>query len=225
METQFPSEFEEFLKAYPLRPYKKGQTLLYQGEVPRSAYVIKSGVLKIYDISASGEEKIILFAGAGDIVPVAWVFGKASVSLYYCDAFNDAEVYAVPRGDMTGFLETNKPALSFAFQTYMVSQIGSMLHISALEQSRATEKLVRVLHHLIIRFGKQAANGKHTIQLRLTHQDLAGMVGLTRETTALELSKLKKKGIISYNAQRYTVDMDKLLSLLGAEEFRQLHLT
>jgi hypothetical protein len=50
------------------------------------------------------------------------------------------------------------------------------------------------------------------------------MVGLTRETTALELSKLKKKGIISYNTQHYTIDTEKLLSLLGAEEFRQLHL-
>jgi CRP-like cAMP-binding protein len=181
--------------------------------------------LKIYDISASGEEKIILFAGPGDIVPVAWTFGKASVSLYYCDAFNDAEVYVVPRSELTTFLQEDKSALAFAFDTYMLAHIGSMLHISALEQSRATEKLVRVLHHLIIRFGKPTAGGKQMIQLRLTHQDLAGMVGLTRETTALELSKLKKKGIISYNAQRYTVDMEKLLSLLGAEEFRQLHLS
>jgi CRP-like cAMP-binding protein len=180
MDESLPRELQAFLQNYPLRSYKKGQTLLYQGEVPRSAYFIKSGVLKIYDISASGEEKIIMFSGPGDIIPVAWVFDKAAVSLYYCDAFNDTEVYAVPRSEITDFLAKDYASLTHAFENSVLLQIGSMLHISALEQSRATEKLVRVLHHLVLRFGHKTASGKHIIDLRLTHLDLAVLVGITR---------------------------------------------
>jgi CRP-like cAMP-binding protein len=45
------------------------------------------------------------------------------------------------------------------------------------------------------------------------------MVGLTRETTSVELNRLKKKGVISYKDQYYSVSTSKLLAMLGSDDF------
>src|SRR4051812_1524302 len=89
------------LKSYPLRTFKKGQTLLFQGEVPRYAYVIKSGTVKTYNISPLGEELIISLGNNYDIVPQAWLLDDISVAFYFYEAFTDCEVYLVPRAELT----------------------------------------------------------------------------------------------------------------------------
>jgi hypothetical protein len=54
------------------------------------------------------------------------------------------------------------------------------------------------------------------LTLDLTHQDFANLTGLTRETAATELIKLKKLGVISYGKSTpYTVDLNKLMRTLN----------
>ena len=164
MEQAVPTELQAFLKRFPVRAMKKGWPLLYQGEVPRTAFVVKSGLVKIYDINANGEEKVITFTDGNGLLPVEWVFNKSPVSLYYCDAFTDCELFAVPRQQLNEFLQSTESLLRFTLNRYLNLYVGAMLHISALEQTKAAEKLLRILQWLSLRFGKEIRPGV----LRLT---------------------------------------------------------
>jgi CRP-like cAMP-binding protein len=56
----------------------------------------------------------------------------------------------------------------------------------------------------------------YEIDLTLTHQDFANLTGLTRETAATELNRLKKKGVINYsNGSNYTLNLDKLTQMIN----------
>jgi len=77
------------------RVFKKHAILLYQGEAPRLAYVVLSGVVKVYSINTAGEEQIVTFETRDDILPTPWIFNKASTTLYYYEALTDCEVLAV----------------------------------------------------------------------------------------------------------------------------------
>ena len=222
MEQAVPTELQAFLKRFPVRAMKKGWPLLYQGEVPRTAFVVKSGLVKIYDINANGEEKVITFTDGNGLLPVEWVFNKSPVSLYYCDAFTDCELFAVPRQELNEFLQSTESLLRFTLNRYLNLYVGAMLHISALEQTKAAEKLLRILQWLSLRFGKEIRPGVFKIDIRLTHQDLAHMIGMTRETTAVELGKLRKQRVINYQNQRYVLDTEKMRSMLGEDELREL---
>ena len=222
MEQAVPTELQAFLKRFPVRAMKKGWPLLYQGEVPRTAFVVKSGLVKIYDINANGEEKVITFTDGNGLLPVEWVFNKSPVSLYYCDAFTDCELFAVPRQQLNEFLQSTESLLRFTLNRYLNLYVGAMLHISALEQTKAAEKLLRILQWLSLRFGKEIRPGVFKIDIRLTHQDLAHMIGMTRETTAVELGKLRKQRVINYQNQRYVLDTEKMRSMLGEDELREL---
>ena len=95
-------------------------------------------------------------------------------------------------------------------------------HIYALEHSHAQEKLVYILQYLVARFGEKQPNGLTKIALRLSHQDIAEMVGLTRETTAVELHRLKAKKLISYQRFSYYVNVPLLVATTGSDEFENV---
>ena len=71
--------------AHP-RAIRKRTIVLYQGEVPRSGYIVKSGTLKVYRINRYGEEQIVGFRTTGELMPETWLFGKTSGTLYYYEA-------------------------------------------------------------------------------------------------------------------------------------------
>lgn len=224
MDQAKTTELTAQLKDFPVRKLKKGWPVLYQGEVPRTAFVVKKGLVKVYDISASGEEKVITFIDAGGFLPMEWLFERSPVSLYYADAFTDTEVYAVPRQKLMDILTGSEAMLQSVLQRYITLYMGAMLHISALKQTKASEKLLKILQWLSLRFGTELQPGVFKIDIRLTHQDLAHMIGMTRETAAVELGKLRKEKIINYQNQRYILNVEKMRSVMGEDELRELAL-
>jgi CRP-like cAMP-binding protein len=54
-------DYDQFLHAFRTRRYRKGELILVQGEVPECAFVIKSGIVKTYNLTLAGEEKPIGF--------------------------------------------------------------------------------------------------------------------------------------------------------------------
>ena len=213
-----------FIKDKPARTYSAGSIILYQGEVPRHACVIKKGVVRASTISSSGDEQIIGFHKAGDVIPFSWLFKKTASTLYFYQASSDTEVVLVERDELVTFLKQpeNMPEL---LDDLISDNAATSIRISALEQPKAREKLMYTLYYLCKRFGAPGKHGNTQIMLDLTHQTLGALVGLTRETTATEMSKLKKQKILTYKNQDYTVDTEKLLSLIGEDSFRDINIT
>jgi CRP/FNR family cyclic AMP-dependent transcriptional regulator len=224
MESIKPASLTELLGKYPLRKVKKGQTVLYQGEVPRFAYIVKEGVIKSYNINAGGEEKIITFISEADLLSPGWVFDKTTVSLYFYDAFTDCELYTIPKEDLLTLLDGKDELSRTLLYRFASLYVGGTVQVNALVQSKSADKIIHMLQHLIMRFGEERGKNLWRISLRLTQQDLASMIGLTRETIATELSKLKKRGIVFYIGQHYLVRTDKLQQMLGEDNFQGIQL-
>jgi CRP/FNR family cyclic AMP-dependent transcriptional regulator len=204
------------------RRYAKKRTVLFQGEIPRSVMALESGLVKVYGITASGDQRTVTILAAGDIFPVEYVFDKSRVSLYYYEALTDCSVLGISKTDFLAELESNTPLKEHLFQSYMAHYTSATMHIYALEHSHAQEKLVYILQYLVARFGEKQPNGMMKIGLRLSHQDIAEMVGLTRETTAVELHRLKDKKLINYQHFSYYVNMKLLVQVTGSDEFENV---
>lgn len=207
----------DLLNAYSLRKFKKGQTLLFQGEVPRYAYVVKSGTVKTYNISPLGEEQLVSLSSEYDILPEAWFLGEASVAYYFYEAFTDCTVYAIPREELARKVNETPEFAHHLLQRFMRLYVGASVHINALEQPRSRDKLVHLLHYLMMRFGKQVGKDSIRLDLRLTHQTLANMLGVTRETIATEIARLRREKVLDYKQQTYTIDKKRLLQLRNDE--------
>lgn len=202
-----------FLVRHPVRVYKKGEIIIFQGEAPRSAYVVKTGTVKAYNISVNGDEKPVAFYQDSAIFPASWLYGKAPSAVYYYEVFSaKAEVYVIDRNELLGFIKKSPELLYLQLENAISDQLGATLRLNALQHSKASDKLIYTLHYLALSHGDaNPADGSITILLDLTHQDFANLTGLTRETAATELNRLKKKGIIEYGKSTpYKINMKKL---------------
>ncbi len=206
------------------RTAKKRSILLYQGEIPRQAYVVLSGILKVYRLGNSGEEQIVGFRTKGDIFPETWIFGKTSSALYYYEVLEDAEVLTVEKPVLLELIKANPDIRDQLFDYMVNNYTGLLMQITALEQSRAAEKLLLMMYYLMFRYGTVAKNGAYEIQLHLTHTTLGNLMGLTRETVTMELGRLKRKKIITYDSKGLTIYRHELERLLGDESFGTIHL-
>ena len=215
-----------YLEAYApkavIRQYQKGRTIFFQGEVPRSVLIVKKGLIKVYGITSGGDQRTVTLLGIGDVLPMSWVTDSAPVCLYYYEALTDCTVLAVSKEDYHAEMASNEKLRNQVLQNYISHYVGATMHIYALEQSHAQDKLSYLLQYLVARFGIQEADGRYKINLRLSHQDIAEMVGITRETTAVELHKLKSKGFISYQKFTYYVDTAKLIRSTGGDQFENV---
>jgi CRP/FNR family cyclic AMP-dependent transcriptional regulator len=204
-----------FCEKYPLRHFKKDRPLFYQGEVPQTAFYIKSGVIKVYNITTGGEEKIVSYESDGSLVPSGWLFSKSPAALFYYDAFTDSQMYSIPKRDMISFINTNQDATTSLLDHYASMYTAAIMHLHALEQSRARDKLLHIFQYLALRFGKAVDKNTFRVELRLTHQDIANLIGITRETVTAEISKLSKSGVIKSENLHYIVDTNKALRQVG----------
>lgn len=217
-------DLQPFLKNCRLQHFAKGEIILVQDEIPSTAYYIKKGVVKTYNLTRQGDEKPISFDIQDEVFPVSWVFSKLPYAQYFYEAFTDCELYCVPKQAYVDFLREHPDQLFAVFDYFIGRYMNYQMRINALEQSKASSKVLYTIHLLCLRFGVDQRPNMVKIQLPLTQQDLANFMGLTRETTSMELKKLQDKGVISYKNQTYSVRTDRLNDLLD-EDYSQGQIT
>ena len=208
---------QTFLDTFPTKVFKKGEIIIFQGEAPRTSYVVRSGTVKAYNLSVNGDEKPVSFYSADTVFPSAWVYGKIPSSIYYYEAFTaEVTLSVIPRDEYVSFIKQHPDIMYQELDHFMTDQLGKSMRLNALQHSRASDKLLYTLHYLALSHGAPTGPQKIEITLDLTHQDFANLTGLTRETAATELNKLKHRGVISYGKnQPYMLDLAKLMSLLN----------
>lgn len=210
--TIHQDNWKRYLRRHPLHVYQKDEIILLQEEVPRAAHVIKKGLVKVYDITNEGEERVISFDATDEIFPIGWVFGKIEKTQYFYQALTECEVYILQRNDFLRYLRLH-PKMGAEMYAGLANRFVSLQgRIHALEQSKATDKIIYTLVYLCERFGKQqGAQGKVTLDVPLTQQEIANFVGLTRETTSVELKKLERQKLLTHSHKKYVINVEKLL--------------
>jgi len=205
------------------RRYGKSSIIVYQGEIPRDGFLVKKGVVRVYQIGAAGDSRTITFYTKGDVFPVAWLGGNSAPAMYYYEAFDDVDLVPVSREAWDKVML--EPKNQQAFSQYMVHNYqASLIRIAALEQAKAHDKISYSLFYLLLRHGREIMPGIFRLELKLKHQDIAELVGLTRETTAIEVHALQTGKVLSYQNQRYLIKREKLLDILNEDSLRQLEL-
>lgn len=207
-----------------LRRIKKGSNILFQGEVPRQAMIVRDGVVRAYTITSSGEERIVALFGKGEIFPLSWILGETSHTLFYYDALSEVRLMTVPKAQFTEVIMQNNALLQSLLRFVATQYTALLLRITGLEQSRAIEKIGFTLYYLLFRYGIEKKPGIYSIDLKMSQLMIASLVGLTRESTTKNLNVLKEKGVIEYRQSTYTINKTKLENFLGEDSFRDLSL-
>lgn len=204
------------------RHFQKNAILLCQGETPQRVYLVQSGCVKVYRAGPHGDEQIAGFKTAGDIFPECWVFGHSSNTMYYYQAIEDSDVLTLSREQFLDILKDH-PELTERYLKYMVkSYTGLMIHMSALGQSYAVDKILMMLYYVMVRHSTEKEPDEFHPLMKLRHTTLASMTGLTRETVTTEMGRLKRQGIVNYDTNSLVIYRKALRDRLGEEAFLEI---
>lgn len=207
---------QEFVSKFPTAHFEKGATILLKDETPEVVYGIKSGYVKGYDIDASGAEQLVWLGAKDDFFPMVWALELTSSVQYFFSAFDDVELYKIQRPLFVDFLHKNHAALLEVTKRLAVRLGDATRHLNAAEKPKAEEKILHTLYFLSLRFGhiNRTDENEREVKLPITHQDIASLLGLTRETVTTELKKLKDAGRIDYDKNRFIIYQDKIEELM-----------
>lgn len=201
--------------------YRKGSSIFFQGEIPRHAVIVTSGVVKAYTISPDGDESIVSLYSKGSIIPIAWVSDQSPVALFNYDAVNDVRVIKVNKTDFINTV-SNAQLQNEYLNSVLQTQTGLMLRVTGLVQARASSKICYTLYFLVFSHSIHRGDNIYEIDLKITQSMLANLIGQTRESTAKNLKLLKELGVIDYTGSTYFINKTKLEQYLGEDSFRNL---
>ena len=174
--------------------YPKGAVLFVEGQEPRGAFIICNGRVKLTANSADGKSLILRIADPGEVVGLPSTISGRPYELT-AEALEPIQANFIPRQEFLQFLrEHGEAALRTA---EMLCHIYHATHqeIKYLGLSgSAAEKLARFL---LDRVGSVTSdNGAVRAKQTLTHEEIAEMIGVSRETVTRLFTSLKKKQLI-----------------------------
>lgn len=152
-----------------------------------------------------------------DILTSGNIFGETStLSLtddqVYAEAMTDTYLCMIGRNDFEGFIERN-PKIALKFINILSNRLKEVYSLSEkIALSDVKYRLIYLLLKLSEKTGKRI-NEWQTINMKLTHADIANMIGSTRETTSAILSQLKKDGLIKKDL-KLSINAEQIEQLL-----------
>ena len=183
---------------YPRKSY-----VFDQGDSSRLVYLVKRGKVRLTRLTSEGKEVTVAVLGAGDLFGEETLFASTPRTTHAV-CIEETLLCSAKADDLFSLL-SETPTLAL--------NVAKVLSDKLLDASATMEDLAyanvpdRILHALA-RLGDE--HGIETpagvlLNLRLTHADIASLIGSTRETVSLELSQLIKAGRVAFDGKHLTL--------------------
>lgn len=191
------------------RTCKRNTILFMEGEPGDAFYYVKSGKVKVFRVYEDGKEHIIHILGAGEVFGEVTLFTgvpyPASASIY-----EDAIIGIIKNSDLERVVRSN-PELSLTLIKILAEKLVLSQHkIRNLTFNDVYARIASQILKFSDELGVKTEKGIR-VDMDFSRQDLADMVGTTRETASRVISRFKKeKSIIEDNDRITVINKEKL---------------
>ena len=187
------------------RVYQPGDAIYNEGEYGDALYVLISGVVKLFRPYSGSKEATLRLLKSWDIFGHLAFAGEAKQRAY-AEAVTECKVTKVPKIFIERAIR-REPRAALKMMTLLELRLVQYEELVRCLLPRETEvRLANLLPILARKFGERGDDGRSvTIDLRLTHQDLAAMVASTRESVTKVLNEMRNRGIVEIEGGRITL--------------------
>jgi CRP-like cAMP-binding protein len=181
--------------------YKRGTIIYNEGSRITGCYCINEGIVKIYKTGIDGKEQIILFARKGDLIGFRSVLSK-ELACTSAKVIEDATACFIPADT---FIELIKSNGNFALELLQLTcrELGEANeYITDIAQKTVRERLAEILIRLQKDFG---LDKNKVLQISLTREELANIVGTATESVIRLLSEFKQDKLIDLSGRKIII--------------------
>jgi CRP/FNR family transcriptional regulator, cyclic AMP receptor protein len=199
---------EALLSLGTMQRFSKGEFVFRAGAPGKHVYFLRKGRVKICQPSHTGKEVILWFCFAGEMFGLAEVAqgGGRVVHAHVCEA---SEVLKLSQSQFSGFLRDHPDSLHLVMQVLSCRMRTLSEVIVNLVNDDVETRIMKLILRLSARHGVHVGQDIH-LDITLTHQEIADMVGTTRQTVTGMLSKLKRRGFLSLENRRIYIESPEM---------------
>lgn len=180
--------------------HKKGQILYYENTKPLGVFCVNSGVVKVFKSASNGKEQIIRLAKKGDFVGYTSLIGEEAYTTT-ATIVEDARICFVPKEIFLKILSEDNN-----FHKRLTQALCQDLGLMEEKLTDATQKSIRErLALTLLKLGDSYGVDGHSNQrldITLTREEIAGLVGTATETVIRLLSEFKKDSLIDLQGKK-----------------------
>lgn len=211
--ADLPSDDYELLMRHTIeQTYKKAETVFKEGAYPGGIFYINSGKVKKFRVDEQGREQIIYVANRGELIGYHSILSED----FYPDSATTLEesvISFIPKQDFLHALEHSVVLTRRLLKTLSHEFAVLANSLSLFSQKSVRERLA--LQLIVIR-EKYKVNFEPgmSVEINMSRDDLAGLVGTARENVVRVLSEFKKDGILETRGRKIIVcNITKLIAI------------
>ncbi|TES50019.1 Crp/Fnr family transcriptional regulator [Halalkalibacterium halodurans] len=180
------------------REWGRGSYIFMQDEPIENVYFIYRGRIKIYKADNRGREQIVAILREGEMFPHVGFFRKGGYPAY-AQVVDHAQLVVIPIGDFEDILRKNPELCIQVFRVLGEKIVDLQDRLEAQIVNNTYEQIIKLIIRLGETNGEPAEDGITVMKSDYTNQQLAKMIGTTRETVNRTLTKLRKEGLLKEN--------------------------
>lgn len=173
----------------------RGQQILSPDDPPDRIHIVKKGRVRVFRITPDGKQLTLDIYEKGTILGDMSLLGQERLPEAYAEAIDAGVICTITPDELRRLIE-RYPTIGVNVIRHLSRRLQSAeRELEAMAYQRVDQRLARRLTDLAQRFGVQTPRGT-LIQANLTQQELAEMIGTTRETLAHTLGDFRRRGLL-----------------------------
>lgn len=209
-------QIHAFKEVIAISFHKKREVVFMEGDECKGFYVIRTGRVKLVRSASSGKEQIIKILNAGDLLGLEGIYDADSY-VNTAVVMEQTELCLVKRQDFFKIIE-REPRIA----RKLIVALGEELEhayerIGNLGLLTAREKMAHLLYTLANEYGVKN-DGDIRLQLTLSRLEIAGLLGITQETSIRLLKSFKEEGLLEIEKRKLIIRSPEKLKKIGRVE-------
>ena len=205
-----PNQLAHLETCCRIAEFVRGKLIYLPSDTSEGCFLLAAGRVRIFSVSPDGKQSIVAFIEPGDLFGELAIFESARRD-EFAEAAEKSTVVLIP-GDVMREMAMHNAALTFGI-TKLIGlrrrRIERRLRGLLFRSNR--QRLIHLLLELAEQFGYRTSQGVQ-ISVKLSHQELAGVIGSTRESITLLLGELQKEGLVQVARRRIELTAPERLS-------------
>jgi CRP/FNR family transcriptional regulator, cyclic AMP receptor protein len=196
----------------------RGQQILSPDDPPDRIHILKKGRVRVYRMTPDGKQLTLDIYEKGTILGDMQLLGQDRLPEAYAEAIDEGVICTITPDELRRLIE-RFPLIGVNIIRHLSQRLqAAERELEAMAYQRVDQRLARKLQDLALRFGIVTERGT-LIQARLTQQELAEMIGTTRETLAHTLGDFRRRGLLDTVRQQVLIrDAERLADVADGDE-------
>ena len=190
-----------------------GQRILSPDDPPDRIHIVKKGKVRVFRVTPDGKQMTLDIHDKGSILGDMSLLGQEPIPEAFAETLDEAVICTISPDELRALVE-RYPTIGVNIISYLSRRLrDAEAELESRASQRVGQRLARKLLDLSNRFGVKTSRGT-LIEARLTQQELAEMIGTTRETLAHTLSDFRARGLLDTEKHRVLIrDAEQLMDI------------